>query len=347
MNETINATHVSDIGMDALDRLAPVMRKLKKRESEMKSLKIGVLCGGFSKEREVSLTSGGSVHAALTEGGYDSALVDVTQENWRALKYGRFDILFNVMHGLFGEDGCFEGYFELLGVPYVGTDVYTSAMAMNKRAAKQGFIRLGIPTPAFAYVDRFSLKDFDGRLESMRKAYVVKPNNQGSSIDVTMTDSKMAAARTAGALAARHGSAIIEERISGREITVPVIGNADPVVLPLIEITPAKRSFYDYTAKYTKGETKYVCPAPISRRVACELAENARVFYKDTGLTVYSRFDTIVNSRGKGFFLEVNTLPGFTSLSLVPMAAKAAGISYLDLLLLLIYFTLEKWEGRK
>jgi D-alanine-D-alanine ligase len=347
MNETINAARVTDIGMDALDRLAPTMRRLRRREAEMRTLKIGVLCGGLSGEREVSLVSGESVHKALSDGGYDSILVDVTAENWRSLRLNRFDVLFNVMHGLFGEDGCFEGYFELLGIPYVGTDVYSSAMAMNKRAAKQGFVRLGIPTPAFAYVDRFSLKELDGRLESMRKTLVVKPNNQGSSLDITMTDSKMVAARLAGSLAAKYGGAIIEEKVAGREITIPVIGNADPVALPLIEIAPARRSFYDYTAKYTNGETKYVCPAPISRRVAQDLAENARTFYKDSGLTVYCRFDAIVNSRGKGFFLEVNTLPGFTPLSLVPMAAKSAGISYLDLLLLLIYFTLEKWEGRK
>lgn len=292
--------------------------------------RVGVLMGGLSTEREVSLRSGKAIATALKGLGYSVMEIDAGRDLAQALVQKKIDVVFNALHGKYGEDGCVQGLLEIVGIPYTGPGVAASAMSMDKSAAKKIFRAAGLTEAPFVELDRrqFSTpKSFSGYASPFGYPVVVKPNDEGSSVGVTIVKSK---AKLPGALreAFRYSSKVLIERfIKGREIAVAVLADR---ALGTVEIR-TKREFYDYKAKYTKGQTDYLVPAPLDTVVEHRLAADAIVAHKVIGCDGLSRIDFIVTDTFENYVLEVNTLPGMTELSLVPKIAARAGIAFPEL----------------
>lgn len=287
--------------------------------------KVTLLSGGFSAEREVSLKSGAAVKKALLELGYKVQDLDLTLERVPRLiddvtEFGA-DVVFIALHGPFGEDGTVQGLLEMAGIPYTGSGVLASALAMDKIQSKRMFEFHKIPTPSWV-----ALKGDDTfePVFSLGREWVVKPSNQGSTIGISIVK-KLDHLPAGVALAFQYSPEIlIEKYIAGREITVGVLGDE---ALDVVEMRP-KQGFYDYTAKYTKGMTEYLCPAPIPEGQR----ENVRALglkaHQALGCTGATRVDFRLNEAGEAFVLEVNTSPGMTELSLLPMSAVPCGYDY-------------------
>jgi len=291
------------------------------------SLKVGVLYGGISPEREVSLNSGKFVYEVLTQEGMDAVLIDVGRDIGRRLEEERVDVVYVALHGGWGESGAIQGLLEIKGIPYTGSDLTSSALALHKELSKRMFSAEGIPIPNHVCLPTERIGHLDTMLiwENLNRGngVIVKPEDQGSTIGVTVVreyEGLNAALEVAGKYSKL---VIVEEFIPSVEITAAVVGGD---VLPIIEIAP-KRGIYDYTAKYTKGMTEYIIPA----RIGNSTMERAKVYamqaYNVLGCRGIARVDMLV-SRNKGdvYVLEVNTSPGMTETSLVPKAIKAAGL---------------------
>jgi D-alanine-D-alanine ligase len=284
-------------------------------------LRITVLLGGPSAEREVSLRSGAAVAAALRSLGHDVAEVDPRDGSFR-LDLGT-DVVFLALHGTYGEDGTVQSQLEALGVPYTGCGPEASRVAFDKVATKRCCLVDGVPTPRFEVLDSPDSPWPSGWVPPV----VLKPVRQGSSVGLQFVD---AAAQWSGALAEafRHDTQVLmEERISGRETTVGILGG-EP--LPVVEVRP-KEGAYDYANKYTSGRTEYFCPAPFDPAVTARIQEAALAAFRAVGGGDYARVDVMVDAASRPFVLEVNTLPGMTETSLLPKAAAAAGIGYGEL----------------
>jgi D-alanine-D-alanine ligase len=367
------------------------VRKTDYQANGRDDLKIAVLCGGVSSEREVSLVTGRAVGLALCDAGFDVLLVDtalgdrpvgpreahaaaslsaapaqVSERPGAALEavsgdaVSHADVVFLALHGGAGENGTIQGLLELAGKRYTGSGVLASALAMDKRMSKIAFREAGVPTPDWRVVDGGSGNPVDGggspddvgrsdcrgRSDSpvfpgdLRPEYaaaaarelggypvVVKPNDQGSTVGLSIVRAESDLAG-AVALAGRYSrNVLIESYVPGRELTVTVLGER---ALPVVEIAP-KSGFYDYESKYTKGMTEYTCPADIPEALAGELRDSALRAFRALGLRGYARADYRLAPSRQYHCLEVNTLPGMTELSLVPMAARAAGIEFPEL----------------
>lgn len=282
--------------------------------------KVAVLLGGTSAEREVSLNSGTRVLEALQRQGVDAQPFDPAERSLDAL--AGFDRAFIMLHGRGGEDGTIQGALELMGIPYTGSGVMASAIGMDKWRTKLLWRAVGLPVPAFAMLDERS--DFAAVEQQLGLPLFVKPACEGSSIGVSKV-------RESGALgaayreAAQHDSLVIAERaILGGEYTVGILGDE---ALPIIRIVPAT-DFYDYEAKYLRDDTKYLCPCGLPEAREAVLREQALEAFRALGCRGWGRVDFLMDDAGEAFFLEVNTSPGMTDHSLVPMAARVAGISY-------------------
>jgi D-alanine-D-alanine ligase len=287
--------------------------------------KVAVLLGGRSAEREVSLKSGRMVLAALRKRGVDAHAFDPKERGLDALIAERFDRVFIALHGRYGEDGTMQGALELLGIPYTGSGVMASAIAMDKWRSKLVWQASGIPTPPFAVLERGS--DFKAVAKRLGLPIMVKPANEGSSIGM----SKVRAAgdlEEAWALAANYDTLVIAEQfIEGIELTGGVLGEE---ALPLIKLeTP--RDFYDYEAKYVSNDTRYLLPCGLSVEAEGTLRQQLLSAFRTLGCSGWGRVDLMLDSGGSPYFLEVNTSPGMTDHSLVPMAARHAGMSFEDL----------------
>lgn len=288
---------------------------------------VGVLMGGLSKEREVSLKSGNAVLDALLTRGYDAVPIDVGPDLTNQIKSKGIEVAFMALHGRYGEDGCTQGLLEILGIPYTGSSVLASALAMDKFLTKEIVRRLDIRVPRDFFVD--GRKDGLVSLKEMglELPVVVKPSREGSTIGITVVrdpDQLVPAIEAAGRLDSR---VLIEEFVPGRELTVAVLNQE---ALPIVEVVP-KSGFYDFAAKYQSGDTQYFCPADLPEALTKQLQADSVHLCERIGCEGVARADYIVNERGEAFFLEVNTLPGMTGTSLVPKAAKAAGISFPEL----------------
>ena len=283
----------------------------------MKRKRIGVLMGGISEEREISLRTGGAILDALKAKGYKAVPIDAGRDLGRVLKNKKIDIAFIALHGRYGEDGCVQGLLEVMGIPYTGSGVKASAMAMDKATAKKVMLHHGVSTPASTI--------YNGKgVSKVKLPVVVKPASQGSAIGVSIVR-KPAALKKAVAYAEGFGGGVLIERfVEGRELTVAIL---DGKVLPTIEIRPRK-GFYDYNAKYTKGMTEFLVPAPLKKSVDRRVAREALAAYESLGCSGAARVDVMLDKLGTPYVLEVNTIPGMTSLSLFPMAAAAAGMDY-------------------
>lgn len=307
-----------------------------------KRLHVALLAGGKSGEREVSLMGAKQVEANLDSNKYKVSRYDTATELDKLVHdASEIDVALIILHGLYGEDGTVQGFLELLGIPYQGSGVLGSAMAMDKDLSKLRYKNNGLPVAKWEIVEN---NDFDSSalLESLNLPVVVKPVHVGSSLGLTIARSEEdIIAGVARAL--RHDSQVmIEEFIEGREITVGVIGNESLEALPLVEIFPGEKyEFFDYEAKYQPGATKEVCPAEIDTAISIEAQAHAIEAHKVLKLKGYSRTDMIVTDSGELYLLETNTIPGMTETSLFPQAAKVYGLDYPNLLDRLIELALE------
>lgn len=298
--------------------------------------KVGVLFGGRSSEREVSIMSGSGVLNALRSRGVDAHAFDPGTQTLAELEAAQFDRVFIALHGRFGEDGTIQGVLETLRVPYTGSGVQASAIAIDKLTAKRIWASEGLPTPAW----RVGHADTDWKrvVAELGDELIVKPAREGSTIGITkVTQHDGNELAAAFETAVRYDDrVVIEELIRGRELTCAILGEgATARALPLIEIrAPAEN--YDYQAKYFSEETQYFCPAPIDDRLAREIQQLCVRAYTALGARGWGRVDVMLRTDPRGdrpYLLELNTSPGMTGHSLVPMAAKAVGMSYEDLVL--------------
>ncbi|MEZ2720497.1 D-alanine--D-alanine ligase [Paenalcaligenes hominis] len=293
----------------------------------MKELgKVGVIYGGVSAEREVSLMSGTGVHQALLAKGVDAHLFDTQTQSLAELAQAQFDRVFITLHGRFGEDGTLQGALELLGIPYTGSGPMASALAMDKVMTKRIWLQHGLPTPEFAVLK--NQRDLKGLCDRLALPFIMKPAHEGSTVGFSRLD-HADQVEAAFALAQRFDASVLAERfIQGRELTVPVLGSADQArALPVIEIV-APGGNYDFENKYYSDETQYFCPADLSPELTTQIQTLARDAYLAVGCEGWGRVDFMLDQMGQPWLLEVNTSPGMTSHSLVPMAAKAVGLSY-------------------
>ncbi|MCG2712371.1 MAG: D-alanine--D-alanine ligase [Candidatus Omnitrophica bacterium] len=285
--------------------------------------KIGILMGGFSSEREVSLKSGFAVEKALSSLGYQVSIIDFNNvpELYRKLRSIKADCIFNALHGRFGEDGGVQEILDEFKIPYTGSGVRASVLAMDKIASRKIFAANQIPVPEYQVFDKKTLKSHGLNLEF---PVVVKPVKEGSSIGLSIAEDPAALFIALKNAFAFDNEIVVEKYINGREITVGILED-NP--LPVIEIVP-KNKFYDFQAKYTPGMCDYIVPADLPLDTACFAQATALKAHKLLGCRCFSRVDIILDSGGCPVVLEVNTIPGFTATSLLPKAAAACGIDF-------------------
>ena len=295
---------------------------------ELKKKTIGVLYGGLSAEREVSLKSGDAVARALESKGYKVARVDVGKDVDQKLREAKVDVAFVTVHGRYGEDGCLQGLLEALFIPYAGSGVLSSALAMEKVYAKQVFVSRGISTAEYRAFDDAKAADIHGYDLPFHFPVVVKPSGEGSSVGVKIAKSGDELREAAAAAAGFKGSILIERYVKGREIQVGVLDNE---ALGCIEVKPAGE-FYDYNAKYVANTTQYLFPAPIPEAAYHRCMEVALSAHRALGCSGATRTDLILpEAGGDPIVLEVNTLPGMTEKSLLPKIAAGKGWDFAEL----------------
>ncbi len=291
--------------------------------------RVGVLYGGRSAEREVSLMSGHGVHEALRSVGIDAHLFDTGRYTLVDLIGSGFDRVFIALHGRYGEDGTLQGALELLNLPYTGSGPLGSSLSMDKIMTKKVWLQERLPTPAFAVLTADS--DLDRVAGEIGLPLIVKPPHEGSTLGVTKVNG-LAELRRAYELAAQYDEEVLAEQfIDGRELTVAILGKGKSArALPIIEIV-APGGNYDYEHKYVSNDTQYICPAVLDDALTESILRIAEQAYVALSCEGWGRADFMLDAAGKPWLLEMNTSPGMTSHSLVPMAAKAAGMSYAEL----------------
>ena len=296
--------------------------------------KIAVVMGGLSAEREVSLKTGAGVLAALQESGYDAIGIDWKQGASLAVLLAEVGagVVWNALHGTYGEDGAVQGLCVCLGIPCTGSGILASALAMDKIASKRIFESHSIPTPRWRTLPGAGVGPSDGSdaaatLGDWSLPLVVKPADEGSSVGVTIVDDHAQLAAAVALARTFHGPVLVEDYIAGTEIFVGIL---DGVVLGSVEVRPATR-FYDYEAKYLRNDTQYLLPPELSADVLARAEAHALAAYNALGCAGHSRPDLRIDRDGNAWVLEVNTLPGMTATSLLPKIAKRAGLSYAEL----------------
>jgi D-alanine-D-alanine ligase len=289
--------------------------------SKLAKLRITVMLGGPSAEREVSLRSGAGVAAALRSFGHEVSELDPRQEDWELP--GGTELVFLALHGTYGEDGTVQRRLEELGVPYTGCDPEASRIGFDKHLTKQRCAAAGVPTARFILLDSQSASWPMG----WNPPVVLKPARQGSSVGLQFVERVSDWSKALAESMRFDSQVLMEEKIIGRECTVGIL---DDKPLPLVEVRP-KTGVYDYQTKYTAGTTEYLCPAPFDEATTARVQDAGLAAFKAIGGRDYSRVDVIVKSGGEPVVLEVNTLPGMTDSSLLPKAAAAAGIGYAEL----------------
>jgi D-alanine-D-alanine ligase len=282
--------------------------------------KVAVLFGGKSGEREVSIKSGSAVLAALLRQGVDAHAFDPAKQCLSELT--QFDRAFIALHGRFGEDGTIQGALELMGIPYTGSGVMASSVGMDKWRTKLLWRASGVITPEFEMLGKQT--DFDAVCQTLGLPLFVKPANEGSSIGISKVK-KASELADAYKLAAKSDPLVMAEKyVDGGEYTVGILGSA---ALPIVRIVP-KNEYYDYEAKYLSDDTEYHCPSGLDSALEKKIQEEALFAFKILGCSGWGRVDFLMDKESRHYFLEVNTSPGMTDHSLVPMAAKVAGMSF-------------------
>lgn len=306
--------------------------------------KVALLCGGTSGERAVSINSGKGAQEALLEAGFQVVTLDpANAEDRLALVQDHFDVAFIALHGAGGEDGTIQGMLEVLGIPYIGSGVAASAIAINKAKAKLVYRAAGIPTPASVFYTDLAAVDIDTLVEEVGSHSVVKACYEGSSNGIYMVETRDQLQGAIEEAFALDGEVLVEQYVAGDEFTVAVIGNKELEALPVIQIVPASE-YYDYEAKYAPGGSKHLCPAPISQELTEQLQRFAMGAHAALGCAGVSRSDFIVDAQGNAWILETNTIPGMTSTSLLPDAARAQGYTFAQLVRRLIDLAFENHQ---
>lgn len=308
----------------------------------MKKLNVALLSGGISSEREVSLNSGNQVFDALDKEKYNVVRYDPKTDLTRLVAdAASLDVAVIILHGPYGEDGTIQGLLDLLDIPYQGSGVLGSSLAMNKLASKQMYDRCNIPTPPYLVATRAGTMDYDQWIERFGLPLVIKPAEGGSSIGISIVKTREKLVAAVREAFAHDHTILIEQYIEGIELTGGVIGNQDLEALPIIEIVPdAGHEYFDYAAKYTAGLTEEICPARIDEAATARAQDYARRAHRALFCRGYSRSDMILKD-GEIYVLETNTIPGMTATSLLPQAAQAAGISFPRLMDRLIELSFE------
>lgn len=302
--------------------------------------RVAVLMGGWSAEREVSLWSGKAVHDALIARGVDAHAVDADRERLFGLKKEGFDRAFNIIHGTGGEDGTLQAVLDLIGLPYTGSGVLASALAMDKLRSKRMWKAEGLPTPDYAFVK--SAADLRAAAQSLGYPLIVKPSEEGSSVGITKVKAESELDAAFALSRGTTGRVVMAERfISGgpkkAEYTCAIL---DGRALPTIRIEP-DGEFYDYHAKYISNDTKYACPSGLPEALETRARRMCLDAFELLGARGWGRVDFLVDEQQRPWLLEANLVPGMTSHSLVPMAARATGMSFEDLCLAILSTTLE------
>ncbi|OUO92544.1 D-alanine--D-alanine ligase [Gordonibacter sp. An230] len=312
------------------------------KEGYMARCRVALLAGGKSGEREVSLASGEGARKALVKAGYDVTVLDPSdKEDLKLLIEGPFDVAFLCLHGKYGEDGTVQGLLETIGLPYIGSGVWASALAMDKSKSKRFYHEEGIPTPPSVTLHAQDEYNAETLANELGPRCVVKPATEGSALGVNIVEGAEAIENAIQGVFEIDDEVLVERYIQGRELTVAVIGNRELTALPIIEIV-AKNDFYDYESKYAPGGSQHICPAPLPDTTTSFVQELAVRAHRALSCSGVSRSDFILESDGSCWILETNTIPGMTETSLLPDAARAAGISFSDLCTKLVCYALEK-----
>lgn len=306
---------------------------------------VALLVGGKSGEREVSLASGEGARQALVDAGFQITTLDPSsKKDLKTLIDGDFNVAFLCLHGKYGEDGTLQGMLELIGLPYIGSGVWSSALAMDKVKSKIFYQAAGMATPPSIILSANDEVHPAEIVDHLGEHCVVKPATEGSALGVFIVEGADAIQTAIEQAHTLDHEILVEKYIDGKELTVAVIGNDNPQALPIIEIVPMN-DFYDYEAKYKPGASQHLCPAPLSEQLTREIQDMAVQAHKVLGCAGVSRSDFILDTSGQHWILETNTIPGMTSTSLLPDAARAAGISFSQLCTMLIEFALEEHAG--
>ena len=323
---------------------------MKKEYPEMdrKELRVVVIYGGMSSERDVSLKSGAAIAEALTRGGYRNVrLFDLTKESVTDLLKLPMDLAFLALHGQWGEDGCIQGMLEMAGIPYTGSSVEASAICMNKIRTKQVLVHAGLPTPKFLTLSRADCTDIHQvtkyLIREIGLPMVLKSPCQGSSIGVVIVKDEERLAYGVEEVFSYGDMLMAEEFVEGVELTLPILGNRELTVFPAVEIT-SENEFYDYQSKYTQGMCHHIIPARIPHEDLCRINEYGARAYQALGCRGLSRIDFILDRRKGPMVIEVNTLPGMTAMSLFPDSARYAGVSFEELVDRIVALSLDTTE---
>jgi D-alanine-D-alanine ligase len=307
---------------------------------------IVLLCGGKSNEREISLASADNVQKALSRAGHKVVTIDTADPMFfRDINHAKADVVFIALHGTGGEDGCIQGVLELIGIPYTGSGVLASALAMDKFRSKIVYEDAGLKTPSFIVL-KASQKDSpdnnpDAIIAKLGLPCVVKPAADGSSVGISIVHTKAELPQAINTAFESGDTVLLEAFVSGVEITIPVIGGSDPKVLPAIEIIPTGE-FYDYQSKYTQGGSQHIIPARITQEVLDQSNAASLLAHKALDCWGVSRTDLIVDANNVPWVIETNTIPGMTETSLLPDAASYIGIDQAELYEVLIEYAFER-----
>lgn len=297
--------------------------------------KVALLMGGFSNERDVSLKSGDAVYKALKRLNVDVTAIDMQKNVSQVLNKGSFDRVFNILHGRGGEDGQIQALLEFLDLPYTGSGVSASAIAMNKLLTKKIWQSEGLPTPKWKEIN--SETDCEKAITEMGLPLIIKPVLEGSSVGISKANSLQELVN-GWQTAKEFGVVIAEQWVEGEEYTVSILGDK---VLPAIRLKP-NSDFYDYKAKYLSDDTQYFCPCGLDKDKENEIKLYAKKAFSTVGAEGWGRVDFMLNKNNDAFLIELNTVPGMTDHSLVPMAAKEYGLSFDELVIEVLKTTLQK-----
>lgn len=311
----------------------------------MDALKIAVLYGGVSKEREVSISSSKGIINALKKNGHDVIAIDFHPERLHEILTLKVDLVFIGLHGKYGEDGSVQGLLDMLNIPYVGSGVLASSLAMDKFKAKQLFAIENIPV---AKGERYRITETTNVDEVQKQIlaafdypFVIKPNREGSTVGLTIVSEENQIKEAIQRATKSDEYILVEQFIKGKELTVPVLGKMnEEEALPIIEIIP-KNELYDYESKYSEGGSEHIIPARISESLTEKIKDYAVRAHRVLGCETYSRADFLLTDDGTPYILEVNTLPGMTPTSLFPDSAKTANMSYEEMIEKFVQLTID------
>ena len=305
-------------------------------------LRVALLAGGASDEREISLASGRGAGNALREAGFSVTELDPAEKkDLQNLITGNYDVAFLCMHGKMGEDGTLQGFLEMIGLPYIGSGVWSSALAMDKAKSKLFYENAGIQTPVSVTLyspDDMSVEDI---LSTVGESCVVKPATEGSALGVYIVKGADEVKDAIGKAFELDSEVLVETFVKGTALTIAVLGNEQLEALPVIQIVP-RNEFYDFESKYAPGGSQHLCPAPLNAEATEKVQTMAKAAHRALGCSGISRSDFIMDENGEFWILETNTLPGMTETSLLPDAARAAGIEFPELCTRLIELALEQ-----